>query len=203
MIPTVISFYTDDWEYPTHAERLRDECRALGVPHDIRLLDSTRDYHGNCRLKSRYILARLTELKKPVLWIDVDGSLLRSPVELGDLADRYDVGLRPRRVPVEFTWHVGTLWFNYTEPALVLLKDYAGSDAGTDEHMLQSAWLKNQDHVGVYELPPEYFFVINRNNRNNVPANTAIVHRISRSDLKLEAKRRSRKISEEKKKNAQ
>ena len=33
--PLIISFYTDDWTYPQHADRLRGECDRLGLAHHI------------------------------------------------------------------------------------------------------------------------------------------------------------------------
>lgn len=202
--PTIISFYTDDWEYPKHAERLKKECNNLHILYDIRQLPSTKDYHANCRLKAEFILQRLQELKTPLLWIDVDGSLLKTPVELSKLSQNYDVGLRPRRVIHSngYNWHVGTMWFNYTGPALEFLTTYATTASGTDEHKLQQAWLKHQHNIRVYTLPEKYFVVINSSNRKNLPEDTVIAHRISKSDLKLAAKKQSKKISEWKKQNA-
>lgn len=201
---TVVSFYTNDWEYPQHAARLAEECNSLQIAHDIKLLPSTNDYHANCRLKASFILDRLQQLKQPVLWIDVDGSLLKLPVELLELSQDYDVGLRPRRVVHSngYEWHVGTLWFNYTDSALNFLTTYATHGRGTDENKLQQAWTAHRLNLKVYELPETYFVVINNNNRKNLPKDTVIAHRISRSDLKIAAKTQSKKISEGKKQNA-
>lgn len=188
MIPDLLvcSFYTPTWEYPAHAKRLKAECDALGVPCRIDELPDQGDYIKNCRLKPAFLAGVMREEQRPLLWVDVDGSLLARPDALRD-----DVDFMARPMPPERKrqWHVGTLFFHSTEPASVLL--YAWTEAlsfvsGSDERALD--WLWQNDHEDVFggvrvaDLPPEYFQVLGR---RHMPApNAVVVHRLSSSASK-------------------
>jgi hypothetical protein len=49
----IVSFYTNDWEYPAHAERLRKECDALKLEHHIKEMPSAGGYLQNTCIKPR------------------------------------------------------------------------------------------------------------------------------------------------------
>ena len=71
----VISFFSDVDErtyYSDHADRLIIECNELGIPYDIQEKPSLGDYQSNCLSKPQYILDKLNEKQKPILWLDVD-----------------------------------------------------------------------------------------------------------------------------------
>lgn len=195
---TLISFYTKDWQYPQHAKRLAAECKALDMPCVIEELPSTGSYLKNTCLKPQFILDKLRELKSPVLWVDVDGSLLKSP----DLFDGWFVdmnadGLIPvcqeyyynaqrdfaaRRMPQERnrTWHVGTMWFNYTPNMIKLLEQWIANTGNlSDESALEKTWQQLAATINTVDLPPEYFYI-----GKKPPAGTVIMHRISNGDSK-------------------
>ena len=193
--PRVISFYTPDWEYPQHAQRLSRECDGLGLQHRIDRLESTGSYLGNTCMKGSYVLTCLKAHEDPLLWIDVDGSIYRYPRELLDL-DGYDMAARRRRQVNEYgyTWHVGTLWFAPTAAAREFAEIWSQHAQGTDENRFEHAWRQMSDRIRIFELPEQYFFIYNSANRNNLPEDTVIAHRISRSEMKLREKQISRQI---------
>lgn len=188
--PTIISFYTMTWEYPEHATRLRRECKALGLKHCINECGATGTWLGNTRLKAAYIYNTLKELKRPVLWIDVDGSIYRKPEELKLPVDIDFMGRHQRIGPMR-TWHVGTLFFNYNEKVLGFLKawkDMTETNDGTDEASFEAIWLKYGEAMGLSsaELPPEYFGI--HGLEYNKTESPIVVHRLSKCQNKMATK---------------
>lgn len=194
-LPKIISFYTNDWIYPQHAQRLARECDALGLAHRIECLPSTGSYLGNTCMKSTYVLECLRTESGPLLWIDVDGSILGLPHELGDLPDA-DIAARRRRAVNEFgyTWHVGTLWFSGNPASRDFAQAWSEHPTGTDENKFDAAWKSQRETLRIWELPASYFLILNSTNRHQIPADTIIAHRISRSDIKQREKAQSREI---------
>lgn len=179
MTVAVVSFYTPTWEYPEHAARLTRECDALGLPHHIVELPDAGSYLANTRLKPTFLRDTMAELDRPLLWIDVDGSIFARPDAL-----RYDVDFMGRLMPAsrDRKWHVGTLYFNATGPAKALLQAWdEAAQRGSDEAAFDVAW---QTFTGSHaELPASYFDVLGPSDQ---PApDTVICHRLSTSESKL------------------
>lgn len=197
---TLISFYTKDWQYPQHAKRLKRECDALGIPSVIQELPSTGSYLKNTCLKPQFILDKLKELKSPVLWVDVDGSVLQKPkltykIDVtslesprqeyaeSPLSSGFDFAARRMAETRSRTWHVGTMWFNYTPAMIEFLEKWIENTGRiSDESALEKTW---QDHgwmIETYNLPPEYFYIERRG--KPIPQGTVIMHRISSGESK-------------------
>ena len=64
--PLIISFYTDDWTYPQHADRLRGECDRLGLAHHIERRPSAGGYLENTCQKPTFILECLQRYGRPL-----------------------------------------------------------------------------------------------------------------------------------------
>lgn len=180
---TLISFYTKDWQYPQHAKRLAAECDALGMPCVIEELPSTGSYLKNTCLKPQFILDKLRELKSPVLWVDVDASLLWFPDTSYYKCFNYDFAARRMSPERNRTWHVGTMWFNYTPVMIEFLERWIENTGNlSDESALEKTWQQFGATIDVVDLPPEYFYIEQRGKRP--PTGTVIMHRISSSDMK-------------------
>lgn len=85
----LISFYSDIEErtyYSDNAKRLIGECKSLGIPHDIQEKETLGTYQLNCLSKPQYILDRLNELNRPLLWMDID-SKVHKPLDIFDQFD--------------------------------------------------------------------------------------------------------------------
>jgi hypothetical protein len=176
---TLISFYTKDWKYPQYAAALQVDCERLGVPYKIQCLESTGSYLKNTCLKPQFILDKLEQLKSPVLWVDCDASLLGKPV-----CD-YGVDFAARRMPEtrDRTWHVGTMWFNYTPTMIKFVKRWIENTGNlSDESALDKTWREHGHTIQTSDLPPEYFYIERRGQRT--PKDTVIMHRISDSQMK-------------------
>jgi hypothetical protein len=186
MLPTVISFYTPNWLYSDHAKRLTRECELLGLDYLIEERPDAGDYLANCRQKPAFIAYALRKLDRPVLWIDVDGSIYRRP----DLLDAPGVDFAAKRKPSNCTriWHVCALYF--TPNALPFVDAWvAATSQWSDESALDEMW-KSGVTLPAMELPDEYHHILNDGPQ---PKNTVIAHRLSQSDQKREFNRQQRR----------
>lgn len=152
--PLVVSFYTDDWRYPDHAVRLADECKALGLEHHIARRASAGGYLQNTCQKPTFIRECLEQFDRPVLWIDVDGSILRNPdyfCEPGwDMQARRMPLIRPR------TWHVGTMY--WAPSALAFVREWeARTGEMSDESSLERTWVDLGHTIRARDIPKTYF----------------------------------------------
>lgn len=181
--PLIISFYTDDWEYPLHAARLRAECEALGLRYRIERKPTTGSYLKNCCIKPSFILECLKDEQGPVLWIDVDGSIVQKPDFFLDNPDDYD--FQARRMDPNHrkrTWHVGTQWWNYTDEAIAFMDRWiANTGDMTDESALEVTVRQGED-LRTRNIPAEYFMW--SHHYRDKPDKVVIYHRESKSDSK-------------------
>lgn len=179
---TLISFYTKDWKYPKHAERLKRECDSFGVPYRIDELKSTGSYLRNTCLKPKFILDCLKQLKSPVLWVDVDASLLGKPSCFYCDIDQ-DFAARRMSENRDRTWHVGTMWFNYKPNAIEFLEKWVENTGNlSDESALEKTWQDYGWMLDTFCLPKEYFYIERK--AQPPPSGTVIMHRISDSEMK-------------------
>ena len=78
----VISFYSDlegSTYYSDHAKRLKEELAHFKVPADIREKPSLGSYQKNCLSKPQFIYQLLVEKQEPVVWLDVDSYIQKTP----------------------------------------------------------------------------------------------------------------------------
>lgn len=185
--PLIVSFFTDDWEYPAYAEKLIRSCDYLNLDHRICELPSSDSWLGNCCKKPFFIRDILTEERRPVLWIDVDGSLYQRPewfVGLDGLdfaAKRKSSKNNPRG---DRPFHVSTLYFGYTPQALAFVDLWCDATGDcSDESSLNELWLAGAGKdLRWADLPNEYFEVAMGGWK--LTPKTVIAHRWSQGDSK-------------------
>ncbi len=124
--PLVISFYTSNTPYEEEVQHLLASCRRFGLANQIEGVESFGGWELNCAYKPYFILQKLKERKRPVLWVDADGVFVRSPaaqdVFVSDLAVR---------IHSELSWDhpskviSSTVYVNYTQAALQLVRFWA------------------------------------------------------------------------------
>jgi hypothetical protein len=188
--PTVVSFYTDDWEYPQYAEKLKQDCSRLGLRKYIIRKEDSGGWLANTRLKPIFILESLMRLREPLLWIDVDGSLLKMP-ELLQSGHGIDIAIRPKPKGRSRKWHVGTMYFNYTSATIGFLQEWCEHIKGhkeSDEVSLNQMWAEDNPvfkELRICELPPEYFQML-RASQPEPLRKTVIAHRASKGKSKAE-----------------
>jgi hypothetical protein len=190
---TVVSFYTPDWKYPEYAQSLVDDCKRLELDFAIESKLSTNTYVGNCNLKPYFIREKLQELKKPILWMDVDGSIVTRPALLSTTEiDNFDMAGN-RSLTDASRIHVGSIWFNYTDITMEFVDTWCEAIAarGIDDSVFNGLWQKLFNKIKFYELPPEYFVILS-NLQAPVPESSCIIHRLSNSSLKQDYKNKSK-----------
>jgi len=75
--PLVISFFTAGTPYELEAQRLRQSCTELNIEHVIDAQPSGGTWARNCAMKGPFVCAQLEQLRRPVLWIDADATVMR------------------------------------------------------------------------------------------------------------------------------
>lgn len=187
----IISFYTPTWEYPSYAAKLIDNCKQQSVDYNIEQLTDTGSWILNTKLKSAYIKKCMDVFDEPLLWIDVDGSLVGKPEHLNLSVDFMG---KPQLTGPKRSWHVGTLFFNNTDSSKKLINDWVSlsqnnPNGGTDEFYFEQAWQINKTNIK-YDILPDCYFKILTKKSNIILPDDVIVHRLSTCDNKMAMKSR-------------
>lgn len=167
-VPIVVSLYGGDPSYYAAAERLSEDCAALGLDHDIVEIPDAAgtDWLQLCRRKISFYIEMQRKHRRPILWLDVDSRLTRLPPVLQnancDFAGflrgfRYLRDFDPVSMPRFFAPFA--LYFNVTPAAtafLELMADIESRHEGSaaDDFFLQEAWKQHRDQLAVTVLPP-------------------------------------------------
>jgi hypothetical protein len=77
--PIVISFYTLGTPYEEEVKKLIHSCLQFDIESDIVGVGSKGSWEKNCAIKSFFILEKLKEWDRPVLWVDADAVFLQPP----------------------------------------------------------------------------------------------------------------------------
>lgn len=138
MNTTLISFYCDtddDGYYSKQADKRRKECEHFNIPYCIEEVPNQGSWIANTKYKSVFILNKLKEHKKRLLWLDVDNSIVK-PLDIFDEL-KCDVAAARYKKDKDFLkgFHVriGTLFFNYTDPALLFLHKWVHKCKNSNE----------------------------------------------------------------------
>lgn len=80
--PILVAFYQDtdlsNGEYAEHAKRLRVECKSVGQKASIVKRNYGDDYLAITRAKPLFMLEQLDKQDGPVLYVDVDSTVLKA-----------------------------------------------------------------------------------------------------------------------------
>ncbi len=179
---TIISYYTNDWLYPDYSKKLTADCERLRVNYKVVNLPSRNCYKENCRLKSEFILNSLMEIKSPILWMDVDGSINRIP-EYMSSEELLEYDLAGFSKPwSERSIFVATIWFNYTKNTLSFINQWQqNTNLLIDDEAFQRALWDSTLHT---KILPKSDFEILRGINDSSSVGCCFSHRLSKSDLK-------------------
>ncbi len=75
----IISFYTLGTPYEKEVKKLIDSCAQLEIEADIEGIDSKGSWEKNCAMKPFFILRKLKQWDRPVLWVDADAVFRQRP----------------------------------------------------------------------------------------------------------------------------
>jgi hypothetical protein len=124
--PVVVSFYTLDTPYQQEVLSLMQSCEKLGIEARIEGKKSHGCWELNCAHKPEFILQKLDQLQRPLLWVDADAIFLKKP-QWKDFTD-CDLSVRIEEdLCGDHSSKVlsGTLFVNYTEEGLSLIRSWS------------------------------------------------------------------------------
>ncbi len=93
--PVIISFYTKGTPYEQEVKKLIASCKKFGLETAIEGVESFGNWEINCAYKPFFILKKLEELQKPVLWVDADAVFIQKPTWQEAFAADFSVHLEP------------------------------------------------------------------------------------------------------------
>lgn len=159
-VPAIVTGFT--MEYYSHAESLAKDALCQGWPiHRYNYADRG-SWIQNVAAKPDVVYAALTLLRRPVLWVDADSTILKGPdpefwegFRDVDVAGPLVTGERRDR-----KYYVGCLFFNWTEEAAHVARLWARacetqSEPIGDEVGLEEA-RRRTPHYHWATLPIEY-----------------------------------------------
>lgn len=124
--PVVVSFYTKNTLYQLEVQNLIESCEKFNIEFSIEGVDSFGSWELNCAYKPFFILQKIKQLKKPILWIDADGIFVAEPSIIPefdcDFATRVHADCDKNHPSKVIS---STIFINHTEAAIQLLQQWA------------------------------------------------------------------------------
>jgi hypothetical protein len=122
----VISFYSDvdgRTYYSDHAKRLATNLLEYNIPFNIQHKESKGSYRSNCLFKPRFILEKMNEYRKPLLWLDIDSIVHKELTVFDQFSDKVDIGFAFTKTPTKEDPTIGypkasPIYVNYTPKTL-------------------------------------------------------------------------------------
>jgi hypothetical protein len=181
--PLIISFYTKDTLYEKEAKDLATSCEKLGLEYEISEVENLGSWQANCCQKSEFILKKLEEHNRSVIWTDVDSVIMQTPHIMLDC--KADCALRVNdNVAVDDPSKIlsGTMFFNNTASAKKLLmlwqkeceKRLLKTGTVYDQDCLRKVVLHYPTIVEMKRLPVSYVKIVD-NKEDGVDVEDAVV----------------------------
>lgn len=164
---TVVAYHTRDELYTHEAKRLYASAARLDIPVKITVIDDQGGWIKNTSFKAAFLQKMRTEIRGPILYVDVDAVFHRSPLEsLADIScdiavchDIQDGHLMS-----------GTLFLQDTSRAMELMVEWNEKCKQRtnvwDQKVLEDILTNNKNlskpYYKVSELPIEYCWVFDR-----------------------------------------
>jgi len=122
--PKLISYYADfqpgDY-YKNFAITLTQRCIDFGIDYDISELVSNGGYSTNCLMKPEFILEKMIEYKRDILWMDCDTDFREPFAEFNYIVQ--DIGLATHSGDMDGI-KASPILFNYTEGAFRIVREW-------------------------------------------------------------------------------
>ena len=183
--PLIISYYTKDTLYKKESEDLIASCIQLVLEYEISEVPNLGSWQDNCCYKAKFILEKLEQHQRPIIWTDVDSVIMKTPTLLLDC--KADCALRVNdNVPVDDPSKIlsGTMFFNNTASAKKLLMLWQKEcerqleKGGTvyDQVCLRKVVLHYPTIVEMKRLPASYVKIVDNEEQNLSDPESVIVH---------------------------
>ena len=166
-LPLVISFYTKDTPYEEEVQNLLASCRRFDIEHSVQGIPSTGSWEMNCAFKPLFILQKLQEHKRPLLWVDADAVFVQKMQSLEVFSK--DVAVRMYECPDDHPSRIvsATVFVNATnnarnvvqlwaEECLFLLQDKERTKEMWDQDALRRVLFTKEHQADFASLPKEY-----------------------------------------------
>lgn len=183
--PLIVSFYTKGTLYEKEAETLKNSLDKLGLEYEIVEMPNLGSWQKNCCMKPKFLLDKLEEHKRPLIWTDVDSVVLKNPEILlectADCALRVDDHVEPTDPSKILS---GTMFFNNTFSAKKLLnfwmkeceRQLEKKEKVYDQDCLRKVVLHYPTIVEMKRLPISYVKVVDRKEDMERDTENVIVH---------------------------
>ena len=148
----IISFYSDvdgTSYYSDCAKTLASQLTEFNIPHDIREKESLGSYQKNCLSKPQFIYSMLAEKKKPLLWLDVDSTLLKEPVVFDEFEDTTDIAYSCSSMDqATVSLKASPLYFNYNNNVKSFLENWINL---SDRLAAEGKWFDHEALIGMMQ----------------------------------------------------
>jgi len=124
MTPLIVSFHSDSNNrnyYLNFAEKLKKQCSQFSVKHDIVKKEPIGDYSSNCLMKPQFILEKLIEYKKPLIWMDCDTTFKEPFAEFNNIGE--DLAMATHSGDMTGI-KASPIFFNYTVGAFKVIREW-------------------------------------------------------------------------------
>lgn len=124
MTPRVISYYSDFSDnkyYENFANILIERCKNFNLECDISELESRGNYGVNCLMKPEFILDKIKQYKKPLIWMDCDTDF-REPFPHFNGVNE-DIGMATHSGELNGI-KASPLYFNYSKGAFRIIREW-------------------------------------------------------------------------------
>lgn len=71
-IPLVVTYYTEQTPYQWEAYNLVESCKKWNIPIHAEAVRSFGSWELNCAYKPFFLMSKLKEFQRPLLWVDAD-----------------------------------------------------------------------------------------------------------------------------------
>jgi len=166
--PLVISFYTKNTPYQLEIQNLIASCELYQIQHSIEGVDSFGSWEINCAFKPFYILGKLKEFQRPILWIDADGVFMKKPAVIaafnsdlatrinGDCPDQHPSKIISSTIYVDFSAKGMNLMRLWAQESQRILNQENRNEEFWDQIALRNVLLANPDGAKIEALPLSY-----------------------------------------------
>jgi hypothetical protein len=122
----IVSFYTFRTPYEKEVINLMDSCGRYRIQADIVGVESKGSWQKNCALKPSFILSKLRQWQRPLLWVDADAVFKQRP-DFTDFAS-CDISVRMNEfLPKDHPSRIqsGTIFVQHSAAVMAILEQWA------------------------------------------------------------------------------
>lgn len=163
-----ISYFTRNTPYKSVMNKyLKPSLERFDLLHDIEAVPDLGSWASNTSFKAQFVLQKLLQHKKDVIFIDADAEILKYPSLFAQIPPEYDIAYhlldwmrqwRNREGGDKFELLSGTVMFRYNKKVLSLVRKWVvrTKNSTTWEQKILQEIIENDKEIKSYILPAEY-----------------------------------------------